>query len=125
MTKNQRDKELETCKQTLDIDKNQAIEEDTRTVVAYTLLGVEVQESSSKAFAKKIITNNVPTYWILHSRMEELWNPMHPLAEFQYSKGLHREPQFKRVAKTVFDHYINFLTTKNVIWLTHAERAKS
>lgn len=84
-------------------------------------------QDSPKVFAKKIIRSNSSTqYCIKLSNNNKLFNPMdYGLDERSYSivdNVCRPSDKFKIVNKTVFDMYTNFLSSKNVSWLTKAER---
>lgn len=84
-------------------------------------------EENSKVVAKSIKVEDRPKRFYLkvgnHGR---IFNPIGLFSEGTNTKFLskigRKEWEFKEVNQKVFDMYINFLTTKNIAWLTNAER---
>lgn len=82
---------------------------------------------NSKVVAKSIKVEDRPKRFYLkvgnHGR---IFNPIGLFSEGTNTKFLskigRKEWEFKEVNQKVFDMYINFLTTKNIAWLTNAER---
>ncbi|NDB58966.1 hypothetical protein EB001_10995, partial [bacterium] len=59
----------------------------------------------------------------------KVFNPIGMYSEGQNNKFLSKigrqEWQFKEVNEKTFDLYLNFLSTKNIAWLSNAERELS
>lgn len=90
--------------------------------IAYTLLGKEIDENNELAYAKKTTFSNRTKYFI-KSNAYGFLNPfdlygVKPNKEYQGKK----EWEFSEVTNKVFEYYMKFLTTRNKIWLNHAER---
>lgn len=82
---------------------------------------------NKNVLAKKIIkTDAQPQYFIKISNTNKLFNPLGSgLDEKSYSivdNVCRPSDKFRSVNEKVFNMYLNFLTTKNISWLTRAER---
>lgn len=116
------------------IDKNK--NEINTTHKYYTLIGQHttidnegfptVDNEDQSAFAKKITTHNKSRYFIKVGVHGKIYNPIGLYSEGTSNKFLARAGKkawdFKEVNSKVFDMYINFLRTKNIAWLTNAQR---
>ncbi len=111
-------------------EKNVAVEEDERSVIAYTHLANHSLEDEKETFAKAVTVGKKTTYWILHGLQSTLFNPYgFDSEDFTRSRASvtrkgKREYVFKKVEEQVFSYYLKFLKTKNPLWLRHAEREK-
>lgn len=116
------------------LDKNK---DTTQTLNKYyTLIGKHsnidedgfptVDDDNLSAFAKKISSNGKSRYFIKVGTHGKIYNPIGLYSEGTSNKFLARAGKkawdFKEVNSKVFDMYINFLKTKNVAWLTNAQR---
>lgn len=85
-----------------------------------------VDKDNHLAFAKKILINNKAKYYIKVGVHGKIYNPIGLYSEGTANKFLARAGKkawdFKEVNSKVFDMYVNFLKTKNIAWLTNAQR---
>jgi hypothetical protein len=115
----------------------------------YTLLGLEsfvddlgfprLNENDDNIFAKVIynkprknINNNQqhPRFYIktdpqknIHNPIKLFSSPNHNTKSMPYINKVCKDPlKFTEVTESVFTKYINFLKTKNITWLTNAQR---
>jgi len=83
-------------------------------------------EDQEAAYAKSIQNGNVVKYYTRRGHDGKLFNPIGMYEENRHSKtkhvGIGEIWTFKEVNRTVFLHYLNFLKTINVAWLTTAQR---
>lgn len=86
-----------------------------------------VSSSSENILAKKVISHNTTKYFIKIGPNGKIYNPIGMFSEGNNNKFLARlgknEYNFKSVNQSIFDMYVNFLSTKNLAWLNNAERA--
>lgn len=101
-----------------------AVPEGTRGVVAYSVGLEQVEESSSKAYAKQVNIDGQIIYYIKQDRYGSLYNPQGLYSERNQTKLTRYGVKwsFKEVTKKTFDNYLKFLETKNKAWLANAER---
>jgi|TARA_Y100000356_G_scaffold132282_1_gene137301 hypothetical protein len=101
-----------------------AIPNDERVVTAYTT-GLEVvEESSNKAYAKKVSIEGQDIYYVKRDKYGSLYNPQGMYSERNQTK-LNRygaKWSFMEVSKSAYDKYLKFLDSKNEAWLSNAER---
>ena len=115
------------------INKNKT--NDTGEHIYYTLIGNHsslddesnpITTKETSAFAKKIVTPNKTRYFIKVGVHGKIYNPIGLFSEGTSNKFLARAGKkawdFKEVNSKVFDMYVNFLRTKNIAWLTNAQR---
>lgn len=86
-----------------------------------------VNKESKKVLAKMVSReDNPPTFAIKIANNNKLYNPLdYGLQDKSYSivdNVCRPQDKFKTVNETVFSLYINFLASKNMTWLTQAER---
>ena len=105
---------------------NEMQDEDSRDVIAYTVLLEEVGENDPSAYAKTVRINGKKIYYVKQDKYGKLYNPRGMYSEGNESKELRHAGRpnwiFRDVEKKVFDYYLKFLKTKNEAWLTNAER---
>jgi hypothetical protein len=108
---------------------------DEPTDILYTISGEEdytennlpITKNASKALAKISTLNGKTRYLIKLSNFGRLYNPVSKLDEgMEYvhikQKLIDQTYSFKAVSRVVFDLYMKFLCTKNVVWFNQAER---
>ena len=102
----------------------------------YTVLGKQdflvdkfpMVNSEQNALAKKIVntTNNTSRFFIKVGAYGRPYNPIGMYSEGQSNKFLAKagkpEYSFKEVNEKTFSFYVNFLSTKNIAWLSNTER---
>lgn len=118
------------------IDHNK---QDTTDYKFYCLVGDEdhidtngnpmLTADSNKVLAKKIIKINSPLqYFIRLSTNNKLYNPISQLGEDKSSSIVDNTcrptNRFTPVSPAVFEYYLQFLSSKNLLWLNKAEREK-
>lgn len=76
------------------------------------------------AYAKMVITNGSPRYFIKQNTQRKLFNPFGD-SESEEKRRMMGEDiwQYRSVGRQVFHYYLNLLQTKNQTWITRAERA--
>jgi|LakMenEpi03Aug12_release.lakeMendotaPanAssembly.Ray.scaffolds.fasta_scaffold379737_2 hypothetical protein len=84
-------------------------------------------EETNLVVAKSIKVEDRPKrFYVKVGNHGRIFNPIGLFSEGTHTKFLskigRKEWEFKEVNQKVFDLYINFLTTKNIAWLTNAER---
>jgi hypothetical protein len=88
-----------------------------------------VKTDSSDVFAKLIANQSGRKFFIKIGTYGKVFNPIGMYSEGQNNKFLSKigrqEWQFKEVNEKTFDLYLNFLSTKNIAWLSNAERELS
>ena len=117
-------------------------EEDTRSVVVYTIIGQQdeddvdgnpiINDSKSinaedrpTAYAKRTKTQAGRfKYYVKQGDRAKLANPIGMYAETLKAKPKEGRPswKFREVSLKVFNKYVQFLKTKNTAWLIQAER---
>lgn len=103
----------------------------------YTLLGYQdklvdglpvlIKENKDTAFARKEIKNNRSYYYIRLDDNGSLFNPMSQSISVSFKGKLlasNDVTEFTKVKKECFEHYLEFLKTKNVLHYKFAERAR-
>jgi hypothetical protein len=85
------------------------------------------EKDGKNVLAKRISkTDSQPQYFIKISNSNKLFNPLGSgLDEKSYSivdNVCRPSDKFRSVNEKVFNLYLNFLSTKNISWLTRAER---
>lgn len=88
-----------------------------------------VKEDNDKVLAKKITKpNNPPQYFIRLSTNNKLYNPLSQVGEDKSTSIVDNTcrptNRFNPVNLTVFEYYLQFLNSKNLLWLNKAEREK-
>lgn len=118
------------------LDKNKTEENNSTESKFFTILGdhdfiddqnrPRTNNESQSTLAKEHITNNQIKYYIKIGTYNRIFNPMGMFSEGKNNKFIPKigrnEFNFKQVNKSIFDMYINFLSTKNLAWLNNAER---
>lgn len=120
---------------TIDKDKNTQNQE-----LCYTVVGKEdfldteglprVETKSVYTMAKIIITSsNTRRFFIKVYGNNKLFNPVSPINDETKPSIIDNtckltNNKFMPVNETVFNYYMQFLTTKNVLWLQKAERER-
>lgn len=88
-----------------------------------------VKTDASNVFAKLIANQSGRKFFIKIGTYGKVFNPIGMYSEGQNNKFLSKigrqEWQFKEVNEKTFDLYLNFLSTKNIAWLSNAERELS
>ena len=76
-----------------------------------------VPDKEKNAFAKKVIAGDSYTYYVLYGR-GDLFDP------FGADKGKQGRPyfSFKKVKESVFNHYIDYISSEDRIFFTRARR---
>jgi transcriptional regulator of NAD metabolism len=112
-------------------------DEDVRQVNYFTLIGENdffddqnrprSNSENKHTVAKSVTVNNNPTrYYIKIGAYGKIYNPIGLYSEGKNTKFLSKigkkEFEYTEVNQSVFDMYINFLTSKNIAWLNNAER---
>lgn len=118
------------------IDQNK---KETTDYKFYCLIGDEdfvddngnpmLHTDSGKVLAKKITKTNSPTqYFVRLSTNNKLYNPISQLGEDKSSSIVDNTcrptNRFIPVSPAVFEFYLQFLCSKNLLWLNKAEREK-
>jgi hypothetical protein len=118
------------------IDENK---QDTSEYKFYCLVGDEdfldlsgnpmTKTDNNKVLAKKITkTNNASQYFIRLATNNKLYNPISQVGEDKSTSIIDNTcrptNRFTAVNQTVFDYYLQFLSSKNLLWLNKAEREK-
>jgi hypothetical protein len=113
------------------------VEDTKREIEYFTILGdhefldrdnkPRAKTESKSVVAKSIQTDSYPKkYYIKVGTHGKIFNPIGLFSEGHNTKFLskigRKQWEFKEVNQKVFDMYINFLSTKNIAWLTNAER---
>jgi hypothetical protein len=85
------------------------------------------EKDGKNVLAKRVSkTDSQPQYFIKISNSNKLFNPLGSgLDEKSYSivdNVCRPSDKFRSVNEKVFNLYLNFLSTKNISWLTRAER---
>lgn len=88
-----------------------------------------VTTDSNKVLAKKITKSNSPIqYFIRLSTNNKLYNPVSQVGEDKSSSIVDNTcrptNRFTPVSPAVFEYYLQFLNSKNLLWLNKAEREK-
>lgn len=88
-----------------------------------------VYKDGDKVLAKKIDkNNNSPQYFIRLSNKNKLYNPVSQVGEDRSSSIVDNTcrptNRFTQVSPAVFECYLQFLSSKNLLWLNKAEREK-
>lgn len=86
-----------------------------------------LNKDGKKVLAKKIIKpNTAAQYYIKISNQNKLFNPLTSgLEDKSYSivdNVCRPSDKFRSVNPTVFEIYLNFLSSQNILWLNKAER---
>ena len=87
--------------------------------VQYSYFGSGAEEvNENSAFAKRADNNGYKTYYIKFGR-GDLFDPLGA------DTGKHTRPyfDFKKVSEPVFEYYMQYLTTEDIIFLTRARRS--
>ncbi len=82
-------------------------------------------ETLEKAYAKSITTNRLTKYFIKCGGDGRMYNPLGLYDENRHTKQVRAgisQWKFREVSRNIFKHYLNFLRTKNVGWLSTAQR---
>jgi hypothetical protein len=81
-------------------------------------------ERRDEAYAKVVVSDDRNRYYVKQGPNGKLFNPVGLYQEGNVNRKRAGESQWKyrEVNKKVFDLYTQFLKTKNVAWLTNAER---
>ena len=118
------------------IDKNK---KDITNNEFYCLIGNEdfvdstgrpmTKKDTDKVMAKKISKTDSPVqYFIRLSTNNKLYNPISQVGEDKSTSIVDNTcrptNRFTQVSYLVFEYYLQFLTSKNIIWLNKAEREK-
>jgi hypothetical protein len=113
------------------------VEDTKREIEYFTILGdhefldrdnkPRAKTESKSVVAKSIQIDSYPKkYYIKVGTHGKIFNPIGLFSEGQNTKFLskigRKQWEFKEVNQKVFDMYTNFLSTKNIAWLTNAER---
>lgn len=116
------------------IDRNKT---NTTTNKMYCLIGTEdfiddkghpsTLKDTEKVLAKTIQRNSDPIqYFIRLSNNNKLYNPISPTDEDSRSSVVDNTcrptTRFTTVNQMVFNYYLQFLSSKNTLWLNKAER---
>jgi len=124
------------------IDKNKETEEPKRLVEVYTIAGkqdyfdddgfprldesAEDAEDAPDAHAKSVTIGQRKKFFVKVGRHGRLFNPFGMYSEGTAAKQMRHagkpEWNFLESEERVFDHYIQFLKSKNPAWLHNAER---
>lgn len=113
--------------------------QDTTEYKFYSLVGQEdfvddagnpmVRQDGTKVLAKKITRGDSPTqYFIRLSTNNKLYNPVSQVGEDKSTSIVDNTcrptNRFAPVSPAVFEYYLQFLSSKNLLWLNKAEREK-
>lgn len=81
-------------------------------------------ERRDDAYAKVVVSEDRNRYYVKQGPNGKLFNPVGLYQEGKVTRKRAGESQwkFREVNKKVFDLYTQFLKTKNIAWLTNAER---
>jgi hypothetical protein len=135
-SKKQNKKEIKMNEDMFRIKKN--IEPDNVDYQYYTVFGSHTdlddqgnplcdEKDQSLAYIKN--NNDSKQYYIKIGTYGKIFNPIGLYSEGKQNKFLSKvgknEYSFTKVNSKVFDMYLNFLRTKNIAWLTNAERELS
>lgn len=86
----------------------------------------KVSETSQKIYAKTITSNNRTRYFVKVGTYGKIFNPIGMYSEGKENKFLSKigkaEWRFKEVNSSIFNFYLNFLSTRNIAWLNNAQR---
>jgi hypothetical protein len=113
-------------------------ETDSSEYTYYTVLGSHsslddegnpICNNKNKSLAYTKLHNNDKQYYLKVGTYGKIFNPIGLYSEGRQNKFLSKvgkeEYAFTKVNSKVFDMYLNFLRTKNIAWLTNAERELS
>lgn len=82
--------------------------------------------NSKKVLAKTTVRDNITTFAVKVANNNKLYNPLdYGLQDKSYSivdNVCRPQDKFRTVNENIFNLYLNFLTSKNITWLTQAER---
>lgn len=85
-----------------------------------------LNNDGNKVLAKQIYRNNSVSFAVKIANNNKLYNPLdYGLEDKSYSivdNVCRPQDKFKTVNQETFKLYVNFLTSKNLNWLTQAER---
>ncbi len=85
-----------------------------------------LSDNTFKVLAKSVSGEGSTRYFIKTGAYGRICNPIGMYTEGTENKFLSKigkdEWTFKEVNSSVFDQYVSFLRTKNIAWLTNAER---
>lgn len=85
-----------------------------------------LNNDSNKVLAKQIYRNNNVSFAVKIANNNKLYNPLdYGIEDKSYSivdNVCRPQDKFKTVNQETFRLYVNFLTSKNLNWLTQAER---
>lgn len=88
-----------------------------------------VKQDNGKVLAKKITRSDNPAqYFIRLSTNNKLYNPVSQVGEDKSTSIVDNTcrptNRFTPVSPAVFEYYLQFLSSKNLLWLNKAEREK-
>jgi hypothetical protein len=85
-----------------------------------------LEKDGPKVLAKQTKKNNYTSFAIKIANNNKLYNPLdYGIEDKSYSivdNVCRPQDKFKTVNQNTFDLYVNFLSSKNISWLTQAER---
>lgn len=87
----------------------------------------EVDENSPVAFCKLIETEAGFQYYIKYDRNNQPYNPLgqqNPNDIYKRENDGDMRIRFKPVSREQYHFYMNFLQTKNEMWLRHTDRGR-
>jgi hypothetical protein len=108
------------------------------SLIVYTVIGLhdaldrkknplvidENPVAKDRAFAYKTKVDGRDMYFLKLTSDGHIYNPVSGSNQFRHNKvrmGI-AEAKWRKVNQKVFDFYLQFLRTKTVMWLSHAER---
>ena len=96
---------------------------DTRDTLDQDDYPISAKEDSDKTHAKVVLNGTSIRYYVKKNKFNRLYNPIgNP--NIKASRHNSRDTWvMKKVIKPVFDQYLEFLKTKNLAYLTNAERS--